>query len=621
MIARCPALASTQSEQSALLQLEQSSGYSQWQRERRSRAHTIFYLSLSLLLTYTYTHTHTLLLTHVAFQVQRQHQSAAHRRQSSRNRPGRRWAMAVGAIAALVLAAAAVGVLAAPRDAPRPAPAPQPSPDLGYLVERTKFLSDESQRFLGNSLVLGAAEQRVNGLLMAWKQKEYNVPEADFLPAHSFFLVREAIERSPVYKFIKRMPKGAVLHVHDLSAANADYVVQNVTYRDHLWGRVSDAEVQLRFAAAAPAPGWELVADLRRRAASVADFDARLERAFTITDMNPAQTYPDQKTVWHAFDTTFGVLFSLLTYAPVFRDYFRRTLQEFYEDNVMYVEIRGVLPTLFELDGREYGQLEVAALYQQVADEFRRVHPDFLGVRLIYAPSRHVSVGQVHEYVAFFRQLKTQFPDFVAGFDLVAHEDDGRPLIDFNLVDAVLLNTTRIGHGFAIDKHPKVMEVVKSRGIGIELNPISNQVLNLVRDLRNHPGAALLADDYPVVISSDDPGIHVRPTNTTVINKNNTPPNMQDVIDSDGVTAAWASSKQSQSHLNLSTQHACLLLIDLRLNLSQTSTLHIGCWQTILPKWMGLSMIFQRTKHVGSTFYIIALKASVTAMSSVACLE
>ncbi|XP_026283317.2 adenosine deaminase 2-like [Frankliniella occidentalis] len=457
----------------------------------------------------------------------------------SRNRPGRRWAMAVGAIAALVLAAAAVGVLAAPRDAPRPAPAPQPSPDLGYLVERTKFLSDESQRFLGNSLVLGAAEQRVNGLLMAWKQKEYNVPEADFLPAHSFFLVREAIERSPVYKFIKRMPKGAVLHVHDLSAANADYVVQNVTYRDHLWGRVSDAEVQLRFAAAAPAPGWELVADLRRRAASVADFDARLERAFTITDMNPAQTYPDQKTVWHAFDTTFGVLFSLLTYAPVFRDYFRRTLQEFYEDNVMYVEIRGVLPTLFELDGREYGQLEVAALYQQVADEFRRVHPDFLGVRLIYAPSRHVSVGQVHEYVAFFRQLKTQFPDFVAGFDLVAHEDDGRPLIDFvpsllqlrrdvpdvkyffhagetnweqsltdeNLVDAVLLNTTRIGHGFAIDKHPKVMEVVKSRGIGIELNPISNQVLNLVRDLRNHPGAALLADDYPVVISSDDPGM------------------------------------------------------------------------------------------------------------------
>ncbi|KAK3920302.1 Adenosine deaminase 2 [Frankliniella fusca] len=449
----------------------------------------------------------------------------------------------VGVLAVLVLAGASatVGVLASPAST-RDAPGRQAA-SIGYLVERTKFLNDESHRFLGNLLPLNAAEQRVSRRLMAWKEREYNVPEADFLPAHSFFLVREKIERSAVYRFIRRMPKGAVLHVHDLSAANADYVVQNVTYREHVWGLLGDGKgngaVQLRFAPAAPGPGWELVADLRRRAASVQDFDAMLSKVCTITDMNPDETYPDQATVWHAFDGAFSVLFSLLTYAPVFRDYFRRTLEEFYEDNVMYVEIRGVLPPLFDLDGKEYGQMEVAAMYKQVADEFRREHPDFLGVRLIYAPSRHVSVGEVHEYLEFFRKLKTQYPDFVAGFDLVAHEDDGRPLIDFvpsllqlrrdlpdvkyffhagetnweqsltdeNLVDAVLLNTTRIGHGYAIDKHPKVMEIVKERGIGIELNPISNQVLKLVQDLRNHPGAALLADNYPVVISSDDPGM------------------------------------------------------------------------------------------------------------------
>ena len=50
------------------------------------------------------------------------------------------------------------------------------------------------------------------------------------------------------------------------------------------------------------------------------------------------------------------------------------------------------------------------------------------------------------------------------------------------------------------------MRKVIEKDIAIELMPISNQVLNLVRDLRNHPGAHLLADNIPLVISNDYPG-------------------------------------------------------------------------------------------------------------------
>jgi adenosine deaminase CECR1 len=87
------------------------------------------------------------------------------------------------------------------------------------------------------------------------------------------------------------------------------------------------------------------------------------------------------------------------------------------------------------------------------------------------------------------------------------------------------LGTLRIGHGFALVKNPSLLELIRQKNICIEVNPVSNQVtkswlkseidiykiifftkiLKLVDDMRNHPGSVFFSDNYPVVISSDDP--------------------------------------------------------------------------------------------------------------------
>ena len=47
---------------------------------------------------------------------------------------------------------------------------------------------------------------------------------------------------------------------------------------------------------------------------------------------------------------------------------------------------------------------------------------------------------------------------------------------DENLIDAIMLNTTRIGHGYAIVKHPALEKIIKEKDIALEVCPVSNQV-------------------------------------------------------------------------------------------------------------------------------------------------
>lgn len=404
-----------------------------------------------------------------------------------------------------------------------------------YWTDRAKLLQQEKQLELGSKIVLTDKEIQVNKILMNYKLAEFDegfLDPSKFLASRHFFYSQPKIKNSKVFKLIQQLPKGASLHSHDTALVSFDYLY-NLTYSDNLYGCRKGDDLLLHFFKENRINNecdWKLVSELR---ANSSNFDSFLKSKLTLIVDDPYSTYPDVNVAWNKFMDLFKVSGPLVTYKPIFQEYFYQALKELYEDNVMYLEFRGLLPDVYDLDGNIYRGIQVADLYVETLKQFQKDHPDFYGAKLIYAPIRAVNNDSVDNYIELLGELQAKYPDFIAGFDLVGQEDLGKPLIDFvsklleiqnttkfffhagetnwygetdiNLVDAILLNTTRIGHGYAILKHPVLLPLVKEREIGIEINPISNQVLKLVDDLRNHPGSFLIANDFPVVISCDDP--------------------------------------------------------------------------------------------------------------------
>jgi adenosine deaminase len=93
-----------------------------------------------------------------------------------------------------------------------------------------------------------------------------------------------------------------------------------------------------------------------------------------------------------------------------------------------------------------------------------------------------------------------------AGLKITIHsgeDTDGQAVID----TICSVEPDRIGHGVRIIHDRKAIDLVKARGVTLELNPWSNYLTNAVPNIEAHPLKKLFDLGVKVTINSDDPEV------------------------------------------------------------------------------------------------------------------
>lgn len=413
-----------------------------------------------------------------------------------------------------------------------------------YLQQRNDLLiADQSSNF-SNSIQLNDEELRLDSLLHHMREKKIKTYKEThfFPPARNFYQSKEHIENDNLFHIIQKMPKGGALHVHTMAMGKADWVIETAVATPNMyiyWGdELSGPHIKGQFMAYRQDEKPSGYRSVNKLVQEDQDNKEIIKSLLTFDET----VNQDSFDIWNDFEKIFQRMTGFMRYEPIFPAYLKHGFEILINDNVQHVELR--MPfrnNIYNLtdDNSDQSIKPFVKYLNESLDYARSLNPNFTA-RIIHANLRFRNNNTIWADMQQALAHKSIAPDWLAGYDLVAEEDNGHPTLfhlesflkldslekvsntelplylhngesnwinNHNLYDAVLLNSRRIGHGFNLYRFPSLIKAVKKNNICIEINPLSNQILGYIRDLRMHPAQSYLTQGIDCTVSSDDPQI------------------------------------------------------------------------------------------------------------------
>lgn len=182
----------------------------------------------------------------------------------------------------------------------------------------------------------------------------------DYYPGMMFTHAKGRMEKTKLWKIIKRMPKGALLHCHYEAMVDTDWLVDQVLETPGLHieagapltsENLSTTVFEFSYAESSedPSPSiWSssyqahtqvLVKEASKTFPQGGEegFRKWLRSRFTFSSDNHHEGHAD---LWRRFSAIFLGISALVAYEPIFRGSLRRTFKQLLDDGIQYVDLR-----------------------------------------------------------------------------------------------------------------------------------------------------------------------------------------------------------------------------------------------------------------------------------------
>ena len=408
----------------------------------------------------------------------------------------------------------------------------QPSAASGqlYLNKRNNIIRHNDYKV---SVKLTENEKMLDKKLEIMKKELIQSYDNNF-PYNFPILYDKKLTDSALYHFSEKLPKGADLHVHGSGFMSVPDYIDFMSKNDRVFiccekGKKYGAVIYADKNETVPKGYIKLLTALDKKiftGEQLLDIWSLFQSGYVV-----------QSEVWENFEALFDKIDIIENFdSETIRKYYYTAFRKYCENNILHIEFHRTISS----DIQE--ERKMLLIIREAYYDIKKEMPDF-SLRIIASGLKKHSREMAEDLkcLEVAKKLQAEIKDdfdrnnvenFIIGYDLVNEEDASRSLLEYseylkkyrsrdfnlylhageslntknyNLVDAYLLKSKRVGHGYNLYMFPNLLEKYKRADIALEICPVSNIRLGYVSDLRQHPAIEYLKRGVPIVIASDDP--------------------------------------------------------------------------------------------------------------------